>query len=101
VPAAKAKVCGLDLRLLQALAPPLAFRRETLKMHVERLLQTLPLRQSWTRQYVGISPVLDAEERAVLSGAWSDGGGFGGFDKGASLILGSIRVSTDSIFALE
>ena len=38
------------------------------RQHVARLLQTMPKYQSWTRQYVGISPVLDANRRAVLRG---------------------------------
>jgi AAA+ ATPase superfamily predicted ATPase len=38
------------------------------KQHVDRFLQTMPRYQGWTRQYVGISPVLDAEQRAILTG---------------------------------
>lgn len=37
------------------------------KQHVERFLETMPQYQNWTRQYVGIAPVLDAEQRAVLA----------------------------------
>lgn len=37
------------------------------KQHVERFLQTLPKYQGWTKQYVGISPVLDADQRAILT----------------------------------
>jgi AAA+ ATPase superfamily predicted ATPase len=37
------------------------------KQHVERFLQTMPKYQSWTKQLVGISPVLNAEERAILT----------------------------------
>ncbi len=38
------------------------------KQHVDRFLQTMPRYQGWTKQYVGISPVLDAEQRAILTG---------------------------------
>lgn len=38
------------------------------KQHVERFLQTMPKYQGWTQQFVGISPVLDAEQRAILTG---------------------------------
>jgi AAA+ ATPase superfamily predicted ATPase len=38
------------------------------KQHVARFLQTRPIYQGWTKQYVGISPVLDAEQRAILTG---------------------------------
>jgi uncharacterized protein len=38
-----------------------------LKQHVERFLQAMPKYQGWTKQYVGISPVLDAEQRAILA----------------------------------
>jgi len=38
------------------------------KQHVERFLLTMPKYQSWNQQYVGISPVLDAEQRAILMG---------------------------------
>lgn len=38
------------------------------KLHVERFLQTMPKYQSWTRQYVGISPVLNGDQRAILIG---------------------------------
>jgi len=37
------------------------------KQHVERFLQTMPKYQAWTRELAGISPVLDAEQRAVLA----------------------------------
>jgi AAA+ ATPase superfamily predicted ATPase len=37
------------------------------KGHVERFLQAMPIYQAWTKQYVGISPLLDAEQRAVLT----------------------------------
>jgi uncharacterized protein len=37
------------------------------KQHVERFLQTMPKYQSWTQQYVGIAPVLDADQRAILT----------------------------------
>ena len=36
------------------------------KQHVGRFLQTMPRYQGWTKQYVGISPVLDEEQRAIL-----------------------------------
>ncbi|HEY0984869.1 ATP-binding protein, partial [Schlesneria sp.] len=36
------------------------------KQHVQRFLETMPHYQSWTKEYVGISPVLNAEERAIL-----------------------------------
>lgn len=38
------------------------------KQHVARFLQTMPKYQGWSRQLVGISPVLDAGQRALLSG---------------------------------
>ncbi len=38
------------------------------KEHVDRFLQTMPQYQGWTQQYVGIAPVLDAEQRAILAG---------------------------------
>lgn len=37
------------------------------KKHVESFLQTLPKYQGWTKQYVGISPMLDAEQRGILT----------------------------------
>lgn len=37
------------------------------KQHVERFLQAMPKYQSWTKQFVGISPALNAEERAILA----------------------------------
>jgi AAA+ ATPase superfamily predicted ATPase len=37
------------------------------KQHVDRFLQTLPKYQRWTRQYVGIAPALNAEQRAILT----------------------------------
>jgi hypothetical protein len=37
------------------------------KGHVGRFLQTMPKYQGWKQQYVGIAPVLDEEERAVLT----------------------------------
>ena len=36
------------------------------KQHVERFLQATPKYQGWTKQLVGISPLLDAEQRAFL-----------------------------------
>ena len=38
------------------------------KQHVERFLKTLPKYQQWKQQHVGISPRLDAEQRAFLTG---------------------------------
>ena len=38
------------------------------KLHVERFLQTLPKYQGWVKEYVGIAPALDAEQRALLTG---------------------------------
>ena len=38
------------------------------KEHVERFLETMPQYQNWAKQYVGIAPVLDAEQRAILTG---------------------------------
>lgn len=38
------------------------------KQHIARFLQTMPKYQDWTQQYVGISPVLDANQRAMLTG---------------------------------
>ncbi len=37
------------------------------KQHVGRFLQTMRQYQGWTQQYVGIAPVLDAEQRAILT----------------------------------
>jgi len=37
------------------------------KQHVERFLQALPKFQGWSKEFVGISPVLDAEQRAFLT----------------------------------
>ncbi len=37
------------------------------KQHVERFLEAMPKYQDWTRQFVGISPVLDAEQRTILT----------------------------------
>lgn len=37
------------------------------KQHVRRFLRTMPQYQGWTKQYVGISTVLDAEQRAILT----------------------------------
>lgn len=37
------------------------------KQHVARFLRTMPKFQGWSRQLVGISPVLDADQRAVLT----------------------------------
>jgi AAA+ ATPase superfamily predicted ATPase len=37
------------------------------KGHVDRFLETMPKYRSWRKQYVGVSPVLDAEQRAVLT----------------------------------
>jgi hypothetical protein len=34
---------------------------------VGRFLQLMPPYQGWTQQYVGIAPVLDAEQRAILT----------------------------------
>jgi hypothetical protein len=38
------------------------------RQHVARFLQTMPQYQSWSQQFVGISPVLDADQRAILTG---------------------------------
>jgi hypothetical protein len=38
------------------------------KQHVGRFLETMRQYQGWTHQYVGIAPVLDAEQRAILTG---------------------------------
>jgi uncharacterized protein len=38
------------------------------KQHVERFLRAMPKYQAWTKQYVGIAPVLDAEQRTILTG---------------------------------
>jgi AAA+ ATPase superfamily predicted ATPase len=40
----------------------------TFKQHVARFLQVLPKYQHWSRQLVGISPLLDADQRATLIG---------------------------------
>ena len=37
------------------------------KQHVERFLKALPKYRGWNKQFVGISPVLDAEQRAFLT----------------------------------
>lgn len=37
------------------------------KQHVARFLQTMPKYQNWSQQLVGISPVLDAAQRAILT----------------------------------
>jgi len=37
------------------------------KHHVERFLKALPKYQGWNKQFVGISPELDAEQRAFLT----------------------------------
>ena len=37
------------------------------KGHVQRFLETTPRYRAWKVQYVGIAPVLDAEQRAVLT----------------------------------
>lgn len=38
------------------------------KQHVERFLQAMPGYQSWKKEYVGIAPTLDAEQRTMLTG---------------------------------
>ena len=38
------------------------------RQHVARFLQTMPQYQNWSQQFVGISPVLDATQRAILTG---------------------------------
>jgi AAA+ ATPase superfamily predicted ATPase len=38
------------------------------KCHVDRFLKKLPQYREWTRQYVAIAPLLDTEQRAILSG---------------------------------
>jgi AAA+ ATPase superfamily predicted ATPase len=35
--------------------------------HVDRFLETMPKYRGWKSEYVGIAPVLDAEQRAILS----------------------------------
>ncbi|MFM7931503.1 MAG: DUF234 domain-containing protein, partial [Pirellula sp.] len=37
------------------------------KHHVARFIQAMPMYQGWSRQLVGISPVLDLEQRATLT----------------------------------
>jgi AAA+ ATPase superfamily predicted ATPase len=37
------------------------------KHHVQRFLAAMPKYEKWSKQYVGIAPVLDAEQRAVLT----------------------------------
>ncbi len=37
------------------------------KQHVDRFLQAMPTYQGWSKQFVGISPVLDTEQRAFLT----------------------------------
>lgn len=37
------------------------------KLHVDRFLAAMPKYRDWNKQYAGIAPVLNAEERAVLS----------------------------------
>lgn len=36
------------------------------KQHVERFLKTMPQYEGWKQELVGISPVLDAEQRSIL-----------------------------------
>jgi AAA+ ATPase superfamily predicted ATPase len=38
-----------------------------LKQHVERFLRAMPRYQGWTREYIGVAPVLNAEQRTVLA----------------------------------
>jgi len=38
------------------------------KQHVERFLHSMPKYQHWTKQLVGISPELNADQRSVLTG---------------------------------
>ena len=38
------------------------------KQHVDRFLQAMPKYQGWTKEYAGIAPVLDADQRAILNG---------------------------------
>ncbi len=38
-----------------------------LKEHVARFLQTMPAYHCWSHQFVGISPILDADHRATLT----------------------------------
>ncbi len=40
---------------------------ENLKRHVRRFIQRTPKYKTWKHQYIGIAPVLDAEQRAILS----------------------------------
>lgn len=37
------------------------------KRHVGRFLQTMPKYQAWSQQFVGVSTVLDADHRAILT----------------------------------
>jgi hypothetical protein len=37
------------------------------KQHVARFIQTMPKYQGWSQQLVGISPVLDLDQRATLT----------------------------------
>ena len=38
------------------------------KRHVDRFLKIMPKYQGWMKQYVGISPIFDAEQRTILTG---------------------------------
>jgi AAA+ ATPase superfamily predicted ATPase len=37
------------------------------RQHVERFLQAMPRYEGWTKQFVGIAPELNAEQRAILA----------------------------------
>jgi len=37
------------------------------RQHVERFLEAMPQYQGWTKQFVGIAPELNAEQRAILA----------------------------------
>ncbi|MDZ7619720.1 MAG: DUF234 domain-containing protein, partial [Patescibacteria group bacterium] len=37
------------------------------KQYVDRFLQAMPAYQGWTKEYIGVAPVLTAEHRAVLA----------------------------------
>jgi hypothetical protein len=39
----------------------------TVKGHVRRFLDTMPRYRAWKVEYVGVAPLLDAEQRAVLA----------------------------------
>jgi hypothetical protein len=52
---------------LERLAGKLIADVNNFKQHVARFIQTMPKYQGWSQQLVGISPVLDLDQRAALT----------------------------------